>query len=150
MRCSVGIMMKYLFPIIIFSAFVFTPASYASVIFSCKTDDQKHIQVQDSGGKVVYKLGHDLTQPEFELSVDRSTASTWQWNGVGREMSYSVTIPDGDKEYTAFFSVDRVSDDHSITSGIIETTAQSREVSVYCNSDTLFQSLEGIDLKPQE
>jgi hypothetical protein len=119
----------------------------ADTIFSCVTTNNKKIAVNSFDKYIEYKFGQDLENPELALSVPRDQASTWQWNGVGREMSYSVTVPNGAYDYIVFFLVDRISDDHPVTSGVTIEMNQKVISTVYCLSDTLVQSLEGIDLK---
>ena len=122
----------------------------ADTIFACVTTNNKKIEVNSFDQYVEYKFGQYLKNPELALSVPRDQASTWQWNGVGRDMSYSVTVPNGAYNYTVFFSVDRISDEHPVTSGVIIEVDQKIISTVYCLPNTLVQSLEGIDLKEDD
>ena len=124
--------------------------AHAGTIFLCDTTNHKKILVKDLGSHIQYKFGKNLESPELELLVTRSQASTWQWKGIGREISYSVTIPNGNTNYTVYFSVDRLSEEQAITSGVIVEVNEEELARVYCLSDTLNQALEGIDLKESD
>lgn len=143
-------MYKLLFSFAVYSSLTFVNTAKAQIIFSCETLNNKRVEVRDSGETINYKFGRDLSNPEMNLSVSRSMASTWQWHGVGREMNYSVTIPNGNTEYTVFFSVDRLSEGYPLTSGVVVKINKQPKATVFCNSSTLVQHLEGIDLKPEQ
>ncbi|MGF1689364.1 hypothetical protein L4C36_22335 [Photobacterium japonica] len=125
----------------------FTHFASAGTIFSCDTSNNKKIEVQDLNHHIEYRFGRNLESPELTLSVIRDQASTWQWQGVGRHMNYSVTMPNGNTNYTVFFSVDRGSDEYPVTSGVIIEVNNKVIATVDCISDTLIQLLEGINLK---
>ncbi|MFM2479512.1 hypothetical protein [Celerinatantimonas sp. MCCC 1A17872] len=125
-------------------------SAMAEVIFSCNTTHNKKIEVKDSGAYIQYKFGINLDKPELSLSVPREKASTGQWNGVGRDMEYEVTIPNGNTNYTVFFSVDKSSAEHTKTAGVRVLANDKYITTVYCRSSTLIQSLEGINLKETE
>ena len=131
-------------------AVTLTSVVKADTIFSCETANNKKIEVKDLGNHIEYRFGLHLKKPELVISVLREQASTWQWNGVGREMSYSVTIPNGEVNYIVFASMERFTEEHSTSSGVIIEENQQLVTTVYCLSDTLDQSLEGIDLKKSD
>ena len=128
-------------------AVTLTSVVKADTIFSCETANNKKIEVKDLGSHIEYRFGRHLENPELVLSVLREQASTWQWNGVGREMGYSVTIPNGKINYIVFVSMERFTEEHSTSSGVIIEDNQQLVTTVDCLTDTLTQSLEGIDLK---
>ena len=69
-------------------------------IFSCLTAKGKLIQVCDSGKTIDYSFGKPALPPEIIVRAPRSEASTFQWQGVGRYLSYSVAVPSGNTTYT--------------------------------------------------
>ncbi|MGB2065625.1 MAG: hypothetical protein ACPHUL_10720, partial [Marinomonas gallaica] len=119
-------------------------------IFSCDTTNGKQVMVQNVGEQIEYAFGDDLENPELLLSVPRDDASTWQWKGIGRYMGYSVTLPNGQYTYTAFYSVDRMTEGFPLTSGITVANKNQHIATIYCLSNTLNESLQGIDLKDDE
>lgn len=116
-------------------------------IFYCQTTNGKEVEVCDAGTRISYRFGHPGQQPEMALSVARAEATTWQWPGVGRYMSYSVTVPNGATRYTVFFSVDRLSESHEIEAGINVDVNGEHVATVACRVDTLEQRIEGVDLR---
>lgn len=120
-------------------------------LFFCNTVNNKVIQLCDAGATINYRFGRPNAQPELALQVPRHLASTWQWQGVGRWMSYSVVVPNGDTRYQIFFSVDRLSDEHPIEAGVDVEIGGKHIVRVECQDDgQLVQNLEGVDLRPEE
>lgn len=70
--------------------------------------------------------------------------------GMGRYISYSVTIPSGTAKYEVFFSVDRLTEEHEIEAGTYVTVNAQHVAIVNCRAGTLVQKLEGIDLPLDE
>lgn len=120
-------------------------------LFFCNTVNNKMIHLCDAGATINYRFGRPNAPPELALQVPRHLASTWQWQGVGRWMSYSVVIPNGDTRYQVFFSVDRLSDEHPMEAGVDVEIGGKHIVRVECRDDgTLYQRLEGVDLRPDD
>ena len=81
------------------------------------------------------------------LSVPRATATTYQWNGMGRYITYSVNIPNGKTVYSVFLSVDRLTDEHAVDAGINIETNGRHIATIQCKSSTVQNNIEGIDLR---
>lgn len=107
------------------------------------------MEVCDAGAKISYRFGRLGQSPEMALSVPRAQATTWQWQGVGRYLSYRVTIPNGTTAYSVFFSADRLSDNHDIDAGINVEVNGELVATIPCRADSLEQQLEGIDLRSE-
>ena len=67
----------------------------STTVFSCVTGKGKIIEVCDSKKTIDYSFGKPSEKPDLALKVPRESASTTQWNGMGRWISYSVEIPNG-------------------------------------------------------
>lgn len=120
-------------------------------VFSCLTSKNKQIEVCDAGKTLSYSFGKVTAKPEIVLSVMRDQASTTQWQGMGRYMSYSVNIPNGDTNYNVFWGVDRLSDDHAIEAGVNVEVKQKLVATVKCAIDKeIIQNIEDIDLRTAE
>ncbi len=132
---------------LVIASSLYTGLVSADVIFSCDTTNGKQVLVEDAGEHIKYAFGRDLDHPELSLSVPREAASTWQWPGIGRYMGYSVTLPNGAITYTVFYSVDRMTEGFPLTSGVTVANKNQRIATIYCLSNTLNESLQGIDLK---
>ena len=115
-------------------------------VFYCRTTNNKTVEVCDLGTKISYSFGRAGRQPELALAVPRNQATSYQWQGIGRYMSYSVTIPNGNTKYEVFLSVDRLSDDHPLEAGINVSVDDRHLATIECAPNSLYQSLEGIDL----
>lgn len=122
----------------------------ASRIFYCLTTNKKEVEVCDAGAQISYRFGRIGQVPEMALSIPRAEVTTWQWPGIGRHLSYSVTIPNGTTRYRVFFSVDRLSDDHDIEAGIDVEINGEHVARIPCRVDTLEQRLEGINLRSDD
>lgn len=122
----------------------------SKTVFACQTTKGKQVEVCDAGKTIGYSFGKPGATPELALNVPRSQASTSQWQGVGRYMSYAVDIPNGKTVYSVFWGVDRLSEEHDIEAGVNVLINGKQAATVMCRPDTVQQELEGIDLKPSE
>lgn len=124
----------------------------SKVVFSCLTAKGKSIEVCDSGKTIDYSFGKPGTKPEIVVRALRKDASTYQWQGVGRAISYSVSVPNGEKTvYTAFWSADRMDEKHGIEAGVNVEISGKQVATVNCGDPKqIVQNIEGIDLKPSE
>lgn len=142
-------------PMIIISVMtlLFSPTLYAKcekdskVLFSCLTEKGKQIEVCDTGKNISYSFGRPHVKPEIVVSVARDQASTSQWNGVGRYLSYAVDIPNGETVYNVFFSTDRLSNEHSIEAGVNVMIKNNLATTVNCSGKNITNNLQGVDLK---
>lgn len=118
------------------------------VVFSCITTNEKSVDVCDTGKTITYKFGKPGSKPELVLSVPRSLASTYQWQGIGRAIHYNVTIPNGNTFYTVFHSID-TRDDRKVSAGIIVSIGSELNTvsTLACKNDAIEENLEGIDLR---
>ena len=120
-------------------------------VFSCMTQAGKQIQVCDAGRTIDYSFGRPNAKPEIVVRAPRDAASTFQWQGVGRNISYTVEIPNGDTKYIVFWSADRLSERHPIEAGVGVDRNGARLATGRCiDNKQLVQAIEGIDLKKSE
>ena len=120
-------------------------------IFSCLTGKGKLIEVCDSGQTIDYSFGKSKTKPEIVVHAPRDKASTTQWQGIGRYMSFSVEIPNGNTTYSVYWSVDRNSDQHPIEAGVNVEVNKKLTATVNCaDENSIVQNIEGINLRPTE
>jgi hypothetical protein len=96
------------------------------LLFSCATEDTKQILLYDSGATIDYRFGqvqYPLGQaPQFaselDLKVPRAEVENYQWSGFGRNMTYSVTVPNGNVRYRVFWSLDKLDKTHTPEGGV--------------------------------
>ncbi|SKA67717.1 hypothetical protein SAMN02745130_00098 [Thiothrix eikelboomii] len=125
--------------------------SGSETLFFCNTQKgNKQLEVCDAGKTISYSFGKKGQKPELAIAVPRSKASTWQWQGIGRYMSYSVNIPNSDYNYNVFWSVDRVTEEHAIEAGVNVEKKGKLLTTLLCQEKGLINNLEGVDLKPAE
>lgn len=125
--------------------------SEQQTLFSCMTAKGKRIQLCDQQQTLEYSFGKPSLKPEIVVQVPRSAASTSQWPGVGRWMSYSVEIPNGKTVYSVFWGVDRLSEEHGIEAGVNVEVNGKHAATVKCGEEsTIIQNMEGVDLKATE
>ena len=121
----------------------------SKTVFSCLTAKGKQIQVCDSGKTIDYSFGKPNATPDIVVRVPRSKASTSQWQGIGRYISYSVEIPNGNTTYGVYWGADRLTDEHAIDAGVNVEIDNKLVASVKCFGEKhIVQNIEGIDLKP--
>jgi hypothetical protein len=136
------------------SAMVFTPNAFAKcaagtkTIFSCTTAKGKLIEVCDAGKTITYSFGNPQTTPEIALNVPRDKATTFQWAGIGRYLSYSVDIPNGATTYSVFISMDRLTEAHAMEAGVNVFEEGKLLATVKCSGKKMVNNLEGVDLAP--
>jgi len=120
-------------------------------VFSCLTAKGKLIQVCDSDKTIDYSFGKPGLSPEIIVLAPRSAASTFQWQGVGRYLSYTVEVPNGNTTYSVFWGADRLADAHPIEAGVNVEVNKKLIATVKCVGEKhIVQNIEGIDLKPIE
>jgi hypothetical protein len=120
------------------------------LLFACATANGKHIELCDYGETLAYVFGRSLAQPELALRVPRAQASTWQWQGVGRDESYSVDVPNGNTSYSVFWSRDRMTEKAALEAGVYVLVKQKLTATVKCLPESVQSHLQGVDLKPTQ
>jgi len=124
--------------------------SGSQTVFSCLTAKGKVIQVCDTGKTIDYSFGKP-GQPEIVVRAARAQASTFQWQGVGRNISYTVNVPNGNTTYNVYWAADRLSEAHPVEAGVNVEKDRKRIATVRCVGEKhIIQAIEGIDLKPDE
>jgi hypothetical protein len=122
--------------------------SEKKTVFSCTTAKAKLIEVCDLDKSIGYSFG-PLGKPELSLQVPRAQASTRQWEGVGRTISYSVDVPNGKTTYSVYWAADRMSDAHEVNGGVEVIVNGKSLATVSCDpKKKIVQNMEGIALKP--
>lgn len=125
--------------------------SGSETLFFCNTQKgNKQLEVCDAGKTISYSFGKKGQKPELAIAVPRAKASTWQWQGIGRWMSYSVNIPNGAYNYNVFWGVDRLTEEHKVEAGVNVEKNGKLLTTLYCQEKGLINNLEGVDLKPVE
>lgn len=118
-------------------------------VFSCMTAKDKLLQVCDFGKMLAYSFGKPTLPPEIIVLAPISTAATFQWQGIGRYISYSVEVPNGNTTYSVFWSVDKITNE--IDAGVNVEVNKKLIATVKCvNVKDIIQNIQGIDLKPIE
>ena len=84
--------------------------------------------------------------PELAITVPREMATTSQWRGIGRWISYSVTITNGNTNYTVFTDLDRMTEAHEFEAGV-SVDVNDKEIARILCIEPIVHHLEGIELK---
>jgi hypothetical protein len=144
-------------PVLLVAALAFGVSSGAlagcekgsKTVFSCLTAKGKLIQVCDSGKTIDYSFGKPDATPEIIVRAQRNEASTFQWQGIGRYISYTVEIPNGKTNYSVFWGSDKLKEEHAIEAGVAVEVDNKTVATVKCVGEKhIVQNIEGIDLKP--
>jgi hypothetical protein len=121
----------------------------SKTIFACTATNGKQVEVCDNGDTLEYSFGKSLAKPEKKFSINRSEASTYQYSGMGRYMTYSVEMPTGDTTYSVFTSADKL--EPKSETGLNVTVKGKTVATIKCNEKKkMTVDLEGINLKPAE
>lgn len=121
------------------------------LIFSCAMKSGKHVEVCDAGSNIEYSFGKP-GKPEMALAVPRKRTSTYQWQGIGRSMPYSINIPNGNTEYRVFTVADKMmeGDNGGYEAGINVVSNGKQVAALKCLPKTVKSNLEGLDLPRSE
>lgn len=122
----------------------------SKTLFSCSTTKGKQIELCDATKTIDYSFGKPNEKPEIVVKAPRNQASTSQWAGIGRYISYSVDVPNGNTTYSVFFSTDKNADAHPIEAGVNVSIKNKLVATVKCMEKGIVNNLEGVDLKPTE
>ncbi len=134
------------------STIMLSPSAHAAcapgseTLFACTTAKGKVIEVCDAGKTITYSFGSRQSKPEIALSVPRDKATTYQWEGIGRYMSYAVDIPNGSTTYSVFMGMDRMSEAHAVEAGVQVLNNGRLLATVNCVDKNLVGNLEGVKL----
>jgi hypothetical protein len=136
-------------------AALFATSAYAAcqgskTLFSCTTTKGKRIEVCDAEKTIDYSFGKPQGKPEIAIKVPRDQVSTFQWAGVGNAESYSVDIPNGKATYNVFWSLDRLSDAHTVEAGVNVFIDKNLATTVNCSGKDIVSNIEGVKLKATE
>ena len=129
---------------------VYASCKGSKTLFSCLTTKGKQIEVCDAEKTIGYSFGKPKGKPDIVVKVPRDQASTYQWAGVGRSMSYAVDIPNGNTTYNVFFGVDRLTEEHAIEAGVNVFINKDLVTTVNCSGKNVISNIEGVNLKPTE
>lgn len=125
-----------------------TPKS--KILLQCTTTNGKQIQLLDQGKTLKYSFGKANT-PELVLNVPRSQVLYHPWGGVGRWISDSIDVPNGDTNYSIFYGVDRLTDAHAVEAGVNVEMPNGKYSQVLCNPKAkIISNLSEIDDLPKE
>lgn len=117
-------------------------------VFSCLTSRGKQIEVCDSGKTIDYSFGVPGSKPEIVVRALRNAATTRQWKGIGRHMSYSVQVPNGNTVYDVYWGVDRLDEKHPEDGGVVVVINGKEAANVACaKGRPIVQGMEGIKLR---
>jgi len=132
------------------TANVYANCDGSKTLFSCPTTKGKQIEVCDAEKTIDYSFGKPNGKPDILVKAPRDQASTYQWAGVGRTMSYAVDIPNGTATYSVFWGVDRLTEEHAIEAGVNVLINNELVTTVNCSGKDVISNLEGVNLKPTE
>lgn len=113
----------------------------SKIIFSCITKSKKKIEVCDLDKKIKYSFGN-----EINLRIARDKVTTYQWNGAGRYMNYTVRIPNENYIYEVYFSGDRLTDEHGIYGGVYVEKNDEMKSNIKCVEKGMINNIEGVKL----
>lgn len=132
--------------VLITAAPVYAACPVKSIIFACTTTNNKVLEVCNAGKTIDYSFGKKGANPELAFSTPRSAVTTNQWQGIGRNMYYSVLIPNGtDTVYEVFSNVDKFEEQTAF--GIYVFVNRKRVATVECKPNTVTDNIEGVNLR---
>jgi hypothetical protein len=122
-------------------------------LFSCWTKDTKQISLYDAGDTIEYRFGkveYPLGQPpkfvaDLELKVPRAEVENYQWSGFGRNMTYYVTVPNGNVRYRVFWSLDKLDKTQTPEGGVEVIENGTSIATVNCQGE-MVNNLQGFAL----
>lgn len=131
----------------VISAPVHAACPTKNIIFACTTTNNKVVEVCDVQRAIDYAFGKKGFKPEMAFSVPRDDVTTKQWRGIGRNMYYSLLIPNGkDTVYEVFSNVDKFEEQTAF--GIYVFVQGKQVATVDCKSNTVTDNIQGVQLRP--
>lgn len=126
----------------------------SETLFACTAKKTgKLIEVCATATTIQYSLGRPKIKSELALSVPKSQVSTYQWEGIGRVMAYSINIPNGDVEYRVYSGAEKASEEHpdGLAFAGVHVVKKGRQIAdVACADNTVKSALEGLTLRRAE
>jgi hypothetical protein len=132
------------------TASAYAKCENSKTLFSCITTKGKQIEVCDAEKTIDYSFGKPQGKPEVVVKAPREQASTFQWDGMGRSISYAVDIPNKDTTYNVFWGADRLSENQAVEAGVNVFVNKKLVATVLCTDKNIVNNLEGVKLKPTE
>lgn len=132
--------------VLITAAPVYAACPVKNIIFACTTTNNKVLEVCNAGKAIDYSFGKKGAKSELAFSAPRSAVTTNQWQGIGRNMYYSVLIPNGtDTVYEVFSNVDKFGEQTAF--GIYVSVNGKQVATVECKPNTVTDNIEGVNLR---
>jgi hypothetical protein len=126
-----------------------TPSGDRKLLFSCDTENGKQILLYDAGETIDYSFGRPNQTPELALNVPRAEASTWQWPGIGRNMTYAIEVPNGNVLYSVYWNLDRLDENRKEEAGVNVLIDEKIATTVECSSN-IVNKMQGVNLKERK
>jgi hypothetical protein len=113
----------------------------------------KRVEVCATATAIQYSFGRPKAKPELALTVPKSQATTYQWEGFGRVMAYSINIPNGGVEYRVYSGSEKATEEHpdGIAFAGVHVVKSGRQIAdMLCVDNTVKSALEGLTLRRAE
>lgn len=138
----------------LFLLLLVTQVSYADCtkkIFSCTFNNQKRVEVCDTKGKINYRFGKNLANPELSFSLPYHKTRTTQWQGIGRYEYDAVMLRNQQVIYTVFHERDKLEENlgKQVTNGITVTIKEKEVAKLICLPKTVYNKLHELDYLPE-
>ncbi|MGZ8215878.1 hypothetical protein [Methylomagnum sp.] len=152
-------MKKPTLSVLLISAFIATAAQAAcdpksENLFACTVKKSgKRVEVCATATAIQYSFGKPKAKPELALSVPKNQASTYQWEGFGRVMAYSVNLPNGEVEYRVYAGSEKATEenpDGTSFAGVHVVKNGQQIAEIQCVDGTVTAALEGLKLRRAE
>ncbi|WOE32277.1 MULTISPECIES: hypothetical protein [unclassified Acinetobacter] len=125
-----------------------TGALANSSIFECTTTNHKTIKLSTKKNSISYSFGQKGS-PDLLISIPKSKASTYQWQGFGRYENYAINVPNGNTTYRVFHGFDKIN--QTIEAGVEVIQNGNLLVTIYCSPQyKIINNMIGVDLKPED
>ncbi|HEY0335199.1 MAG TPA: hypothetical protein VGC74_16090 [Stenotrophomonas sp.] len=117
-------------------------ASSPDILFCCIATNGKEIRLSRSGASIDYVYGRPGVHPEIHVSKPHNEVESVQWDGIGRWMTYSVTLPVSAATYTLFTQVDRLSQTQEVEAGVLAIVRGKEVARILCREPPLSKLAE--------
>lgn len=139
--------------ILFISLALFAETSYAQCgqkVFSCTFANDKQVEVCDHSGKITYRFGKKLTQPELQFTLPHNKTATMQWQGMGSWDYDDLRLNNKGVTYLIFRGYNKIepAPDKQIEAGIEVIIKKKTVAKLLCQKHTLDERLYDLDHLP--
>ncbi|KAB6717810.1 MULTISPECIES: hypothetical protein [Roseobacteraceae] len=118
-------------------AMPFGAVAQAEPLFQCTFANGKTVVLETDETGVVYRFGRPGQTPELTLHRLYDQIDVTPWPGVGRSIWEDLSLHNGAVTYRLWGALDRMSEDHELSAGLIVEQGEDELARLECLPDSI-------------